>query len=360
MTRPRARAAALCLVAFSAAGCATGIDALPLPRPGVDGPTYRVRALFDNALNLPERAHVKIGGTDVGVVTAIDTTDFVATVELEIQDAIRLPRGSRAELRQPTPLGDIYVALTLPERDSGTPLLADGAVIDREHTSAGASVEELMMSLAMLLNGGALSQVARITSETDSMLGGRGPQLAHLLTEMTATLSALNARTDQIDAVLHGMDDLSRTLGQRRSELGAAADTFPQLLSVITENNQAITALTSKVTGTLGALGEFTGSSGADLVGLFDSVQALMDGFTAMGDDLAGALDQLHALQPSLLAGTEGTTLAVAATVSYLSVGALTDPNGSRLPDGSDVTGFLGSLAEVLARVLGRLQGGPR
>ncbi|MFE3543741.1 MCE family protein [Nocardia sp. NPDC059177] len=355
-----ARAAALTLAACTVAGCTMTVDSVPLPAPGIDGPTYTVRALFDNALNLPDRAHVKTGGIDIGVVTGLDTTDFVAAVDLRIRADVRLPRGTRAELRQPTPLGDIYVAIVLPEQPPGTPMLADGDVIGREHTSAGASVEELMMSLSLLLNGGALSQVARITSEANSMFAGRGPQLSHLLTELTATLAALNARTGQIDAVLHGLDALATTLNQRRSELGQVADTFPPLISVLTENNRAITELTTEVSSTLGALGEFTSTSSADFVGLFDSVQALMTGFTEMGDHLAGALDQLHAMNPSLLATTQGTSLAVAATVSYLSVGALTDPNGSRLPDGSDPGAFLGSLAEVLARVLGRIQGGGR
>src|SRR5690349_1564419 len=111
MTRP-ARTAAPAATMLALTGCAVSVDSMPLPQPGVDGPTYRVRAQFDNALNLPERAHVKIGGTDIGVVSGIDAADFTATVDLEIRAAVRLPRGSRAELRQPTPLGDIYVAIT--------------------------------------------------------------------------------------------------------------------------------------------------------------------------------------------------------------------------------------------------------
>ncbi|MFB8007084.1 MCE family protein [Nocardia sp. NPDC056000] len=360
MSRRIRRLAAASLLTLSMTGCAVTVDSMPLPKPGVGGPTYRVRAIFDNALNLPERARVKIGGSDIGIVTHIDTANFLATVELEIREDIPLPRDVRAELRQPTPLGDIYVAVTLPQQRAGTPLLHDGDVIDREHTSAGASVEQLMMSLSMLLNGGALEQVARITSDADSMVAGRGPQLSHLITEITATLTALNQRTDQLDSVLHGMDALGTTLNQRKAELGQAADSFPPLISIITENNRAITDLTAKVTGTLGALGDFTATSSAETVSLFHSVQQLMDGFSAMGDNLAGALDRLHALQPSVLASTKGTNLAVAATVSYLSIGALTDPNGSRLPDGTDPGAFLGSLADVLTRVINRLQGGAR
>ncbi|MFE2955546.1 MCE family protein [Nocardia tengchongensis] len=358
-TRP-GRFAVLALSVASIAGCAVTVDNVPLPKPGVAGPVCRVHAIFDNALNLPERARVKIGGTDVGVVTHVDVIAFQADVELELRRDLELPADIRAELRQPTPLGDIYVAITLPEQRAGAARLRDGDVIDRQHTSAGASVEQLLTSMSMLLNGGALNQVARITSEANSMVEGRGPQLAHLLTELTATLTALNGRTGQIDSLLHGLGDLTATLASRKAELGRAAEAFPPLIEVVAQNDTAIIDLTTKLTSTFTALGEFTETSGPQFVNLFTSVQQLMDGFTKMGDDLGSALDRLHVLQPSLLASTRGTSLAVAATLSYLSVGALTDPNGSRLPDGSDVGAFVGSLAEVLARVLGRLQGGPR
>ncbi|MCP2319998.1 virulence factor Mce family protein [Nocardia amikacinitolerans] len=360
MTNKFTPAIAGAVAALSISGCAVTVDNVPLPKPGVAGPSYRLHAVFDNALNLPERARVKIGGTDIGVVSGIDTVGWRADVELEIRADIALPEGSRAELRQSTPLGDIFVAVTLPQARSEARMLGDGDRIDREHTSAGASVEELMTSMSMLLNGGGLNQAARITSEMNSMVEGRGPQLAHLLTELTSALSALNARTDQIDSLLGGLAALSATLEQRKAELGAAAETFPDLIGVLAENNRGITELATKVSVTMAALGDFTATTGPQFVSLFDSVQRLMDGFTRMGDHLAGTLDGLHTLYPALMATTEGSTLAVAATISYLSVGALTDPRGSKLPDGSDLTAFVGSLAEVIARVIGRLQGGHR
>ncbi|MGW5309917.1 MlaD family protein [Nocardia thailandica] len=341
-------------------GCAVTVDTVPLPRPGVDGPTYRLRTVFDNALNLPEQARVRIGGTDIGVVAGIDTTAFLAEVDLDIRRAVALPRGTRAELRQPAPLGDLFVAVVLPETAPGTPMLGDGDLIDREHTSAGASVEDLMMSLSMLLGGGALGQVARITRELDAIVGGRGPVLAHLITELTATLSALTARTGQIDGLLHGLDGLAGPLARSRDDLGRAAETFPPLIGVIAENNRAITELTTRVATATAALGDFATTTGPRFTHLFDSVQQLMDGFTRMGDDLSGALDALRAVEPGLVATTRGTTLAVGATISYLSVGALTDPDVGELPDGGDARAFTGSLAEILLRVLARLRGGQR
>ncbi|WP_378734171.1 MCE family protein [Nocardia brasiliensis] len=359
----RTRALAALVVAATVAataGCAVTVDNVPLPKPGIGGPGYTLRAVFRDALNLPANAHVKIGGTDVGMVSAISTTNFLAEVEMQIRQDIQLPRGTTAELRQATPLGDMFVAMTLPARQDNTELLRAGDTIAPDLTSTGASVEQLMMSVSLLLNGGGLNQAARITAEMNSMFAGRAPELSHLITEMTDVLAALNQRTADVDGVLSGLNTLTGELARRKAELGAAADTFPPLIGLVAENNRAIADLIAKVSVTMAALGDFTDTTGPDFVSLFDSIQRLMSGFTQMGDDLAGTLEGLHAIYPSITASMDGPVLAVAATVSYLSVGALTDPKGSRPPEIGDVPAFIGSLAQVIEKVIGRLQGGGR
>ncbi|MBF6463612.1 MCE family protein [Nocardia beijingensis] len=353
-------AAALVAAMSTATGCSVTVANLPMPKPGIGAPGYTIRAAFCDALNLPDHAHVKIGGTDIGVVTAISTTNFIAEVDMLIREDIQLPRGTTAELRQATPLGDIFVAMTLPATAPGAENLRAGDVIDTEHTSAAASVEQLMMSVSMLINGGGINQAAKITSELDSMFAGRAPQLAHLLSELTHVIAALNQRTGDIDNVLTGLNVLTGELARRKAELGDAADTFPALLALLAENNQSIVDLLDKVSTTMTALGDFTETTGPQAVSLFDSIQRLMAGFTRMGDDLGGTLNGLHTIYPGLMASLDGPTLAVAATVSYLSVGALTDPSGSRPPELGDVPAFVGSLAQVIEKVIGRVTSPPQ
>ncbi|MGW4122859.1 MCE family protein [Nocardia sp. NPDC004711] len=340
-------------------GCAVTVDTLPMPKPGLGAPGYTIHAAFADALNLPDHAHVKIGGTDIGVVTRIKSTNFIADVQMLIRDDIRLPKGTTVELRQATPLGDMFVAMTLPSAPEAGDPLRDGDTIGTDHTAAGASVEQLMMSISLLLNGGGINQAAKITGEMNSMFAGQAPELSHLITEMTAAIAALNARTGDIDQVLGGMNSLSGELARRKAQLGAAADTFPALIALLTENNQQIVDLLSKVATTTDALGDFADTSGGDFVSLFNSIQALMSGF-AQSDQLTGALDGLHTIYPSLTASLRGPALAVAATVSHLSVGALTDPSGSRWPELGDAGQFIGSLAQVLEKVFGRLTSPPR
>ncbi|MQY19196.1 MCE family protein [Nocardia macrotermitis] len=359
--RVRAAAALVSVAAlFGASSCAVTVQNLPMPKPGIGGPGYTLHATFRDALNLPDHAHVRIGGSDIGTVTAISTTNFIADVQMRIRDDIRLPTGTTVELRQATPLGDMFVAMTLPTAAQAGPDLKPGATIGLDRTGTAASVEQLMMSIAMLVNGGGINQAAQITAELNSMFGGRAPQLAHLLTELTTVITDLNKRTGDIDSTLNGMNSLTGELARHKTELGAAADTFPKLLGLFNENNQRIVDLTTKVATTMDAMGDFTDTTGPQFLSLFDSIQKLMNGFTQMGDNFTQALSELHAMYPPLMASLRGPVLAVAATVSYLSVGALTDPKGSRWPEVGDVPAFIGSLAQVLAKVFGRVTSPPQ
>ncbi|GGK34040.1 putative Mce family protein [Nocardia camponoti] len=332
---------------------------LPMPEPGIGGPGYPLHATFRDALNLPDRAHVKIGGTDIGVVTAISTTSFLADVEMHIRADIELPRGTTAELRQATPLGDIFVAMTLPSAAEAGPALRAGETIGADHTASAASVEQLMMSISMLINGGGVNQVARVTSELDSIFAGKAPQLRHLVGETTSVITALNQRTGDLDATLAGLSGLTGELARRKTELGAVADSFPQLIGLFAENNQAMVELITKLAVTTDALGDFAATNGPQFASLFQSVQNLMSGFAQMGDDLTGALTGLHQLYPNLMDTLRGPNLAVGAILSYLDIGAITDPAGSRWPEGSDAGAFVGSLTQVLAKVLGRVGSQP-
>ncbi|WP_227983560.1 MCE family protein [Nocardia spumae] len=358
--RGTALAAVATVTVFGVGGCGMTLENVPMPKPGIGGPGYTVHAAFTDVLNLPDHAHVRIGGTDIGTVTGIETTDFLADVRMQIRSDITLPRGTTAELRQATPLGDMSVAMTLPSAREAGPPLREGDTIGVDHTGTAASVEQLMMSVAMLVNGGGINQAAQITTQMNSMFAGRGPQLAHLLDEMTSVITALDQRTGDIDATLQGLNTLTGELARRKTELGAAADTFPALLGLVNENNQRIVDLTTKVSTTMAALGDFTDTTGPQFLSLFDSIQKLMSGFTEMGGNLTEALNGLNDIYPPLMASLRGSGLAVMPVVSYLSIGALSDPHGSRLPEIGDVPAFIGSLTQVFEKVFGRLVSPPR
>ena len=63
--------------------------------------------------------------------------------------------GSTVELRSATPLGDVFVALEPPAPvDPRAPMLKDGDTIGVDATSSAATVEDLLSSTGIVINGG--------------------------------------------------------------------------------------------------------------------------------------------------------------------------------------------------------------
>jgi virulence factor Mce-like protein len=362
---PRARRSVVALVASAgmltvASGCGLTVEKLPLPKPGQSGATYTVHAVFANALNLPDRAKVKIGGSDVGVVTHIETKNFQAIVDLTIRRDIELPRGSTAELRQATPLGDVFVAVSKPKTQPGAVLLNSGDTIGIDHTSAGATVEELLLSISLLFNGGGIATLGKLTSELDSVVGGRPDQLADLLRQMTSVTTSLHDNSARIDRTLAGFDALANTIEADHHQLGQVADSLPQMIGAIAENNKAIGDLLTKVSTTSAALGDYADTTSAQLSGLLDNVRQLMGALAKSQNDLGPLLDAMHEVRPGVDASFKGNSLAVATTVTQLDIGLITDPAHSKFFDLRDAQDMVGSLIQVLQIIQSRVQGGHR
>ncbi|MEV6770828.1 MCE family protein [Nocardia sp. NPDC051030] len=344
--------------ALGASGCGVTVDSLPLPKPGAGGDTYTIHADFDNALNLPDQAKVKIGGSDVGVVTKITTKDFKAHVDLDIRKDIDLPVGTTAELRQATPLGDVFVAVSKPKSDPGAQLMKSGDTITK--TSAGATVEELLLSISLLFNGGGVAALSKLTAEMDSIIGGRGDQLASLVTQMTSVTTTLNNNSKRVDNVLANFSALADTLEAHHKDLGQVADSLPTMIGAIAENNQAIGDLLTKVSTTSAALGDYANTTSDQLASLLDNVHQLMTALSQTEQNLGPMLDAVREIRPAVDASFKGNVLAVAATATMLDIGLLTDPANSKFPDLRDLNDFGGSLIQVLQIVYGRINGGHR
>ncbi len=360
----RARKTVVALAAGStvlaASGCGLTVESLPLPKPGVSGDTYTLHAVFANALNLPDQAKVKIGGSDVGVVTHIETKNFQALVDMKIRKDIVLPANSTAELRQATPLGDVFIAVSMPKAEPGSQTLKNGDTVPIGQTSAGATVEELLLSVSMLFNGGGLADLAKLSGELDSVVGGRSDKLADLIKQMTSVVGTLHDDSDRIDAMFNGFDTLTNTLQSHHDDLSRVADTLPGMVGAVAESNKNIGDLLTKVSTATQAIGDYADTTSPQLAHLLDTVHALMDALAKTSDTLGPAMDAVHDIRPAVDASFRGTSLAVAVAVTSLDASVLSDPAHGKIWDGRDVAEFTGSLIQALQVIQYRLGSTPK
>jgi virulence factor Mce-like protein len=227
MTAGRKIAALTVAVWLIGTGCATsGLASLPLPHPGAGKGGFNVTAVFENALNVPAFATVRLAGADVGQMESIEARDYTAVATLRIAEGVRLPRGTTAELRSATPLGDVFIAVKPPANvSSGVPLLTDGDTIGITDTRAAATVESLLTGAAVLVNGGAVKNLTDIVNGAGKAAGEDGGRnFAQLIDRTNRLLGVMNARTGQLTDSLTALSGLSR-------EIDAKSDVIAELMS---------------------------------------------------------------------------------------------------------------------------------
>ncbi|MEB3052293.1 MCE family protein [Mycolicibacter sp. MYC123] len=354
----------ICTVASS---CATGLESIPLSSPSVDGETYRLTAVFANTLNLPAHAKVKIGGADVGAVDTIEAKDFTARVTMRIQRDVPVYAGATAELRSATPLGDLFVAIhpgpTVQGRRS-TPL-TDGDEIALPATSAGATVEELLSSAAILVNGGVIRNMTHILNGAGSAVGDGGSKIADLLERSNALISRLNARSDQIRDALDHTSKLAAALSARQESINNALSAASPAIAVVADNRDQILTLVDEVARITGQLSRFPSIQGTDTRGIIADLNVLSGALNDASISPETSLVSLNRVLPRLLKLTSGTNLHASADVERLALGALPDKNylGDPMthgPDGTDWHAMIGSLRYQWNILLDRIYGPDR
>ena len=209
--------AAPAVAMLALAGCSFDPSDHALPGTGVRGPTYGLDLEFTSLLSLPAGADVRSGGISIGSLDGITLEPERAVAHVKIRDSVDLPSGTRAELRQSTLLGDIYIALMPAE--SGPPM-SDGDTIPLSHTDPGPQIEAMLDRIAMFVNGGSLMQLEESIDEINDILPRDPVETTELAAHVSADLSGAAASLDQIDRIVTATDNLSERLLDTREEIG--------------------------------------------------------------------------------------------------------------------------------------------
>lgn len=346
--------------------CAAGLDSVPLPSPGLGGPVYTLNAVFTDALNLPAKAKVRLYGADIGEVTSIEAEDFTAKVSMRIRKDVPLPVGSTAELRSATPLGDVFLQIRPPSRnDDGGPLLRNGDTIGLGSTSAAPTVEELLNSLAVLVNGGAIRALTTDINGAGRAVGGRGEKLAGLISETNQFLSKMTARTDQLNATLRATSNMAAEVAGHQNSIDTALTAGAPALSMISDNTTRIMDVVDNVARITQQLAKFPSMKGTDTRSVAADVNNLSRVFNEIVMDPNLSLNSFNRLQSILIKATDSTALHADMLFSKIAIGALPDKNyagdpGIHGPDGTDWHLLIGSLRYEWNMLLGRVNGPDR
>jgi virulence factor Mce-like protein len=368
--RAKAALAVGVATALVSSGCSTnGLASLPLPAPGLGSGGYVLTAVFANALNLPMKAKVKLAGADVGQVESMTAQNYTAVTTLRIRDDVLLPRGSTAELRTATPLGDVFVALKPPADDpSDTPpqpvMLRAGDTIGLESTAAASTVESVLGSAAVLVNGGTVRDFTNIINGVGNATGDQGQAFGEMIRKSNQLIGTLDSRSGQISAALTELSRLADELDAKDhtvTELMAAAGPGTAALA---DNTNQLSDLAVQVGDTARVLARFPAIAGTDTSGR--SIIGDLNTIAGAANDVAVSPDTswlaLNRMMPTIIKTSSGSSIAVSAGIDKLVLGSIPDIGfpgdpGLHGPHRYTWNQFIGSLKYTLWRLQERVVG---
>ncbi len=294
--RVRVLLALMATVAIAAtAGCS--LDPTRLPVPGAYTPhhTYRIKIQFSSVLNLPARAKVDSGGIQIGVLDHVQLEGTTAVAYVEMSGETKLPSNTRAELRQATPLGDIYIALLPPEQRSGAAVLRDGDTIPLRNTAPADNVEDVLRSVSNLVAGGAIGTLQDTVVNVNKAFPKDPAELNRIQKTIGGVLNDLAANQDTIDGILSSLENISTNLAANTDVFNRLVTEGPPKL----EGLSAVTVAILKVVGDSNDIGDLGGQLLNPIVG---DVMQMLSYITPMVGTLATVDTTIPVLADKLIA----------------------------------------------------------
>lgn len=249
-------------------GCSyESLNSLPLPGDkGIGSGSYTVKVDLRNALNLVPNSPVLVDDINIGTIRAVALDGYTPVATLSLEGNVSLPENVSAKIAQTSLLGAKHIELTAPPANEAVGHLHEGSVIPLERTGAYPETEDVIASVATLLNGGGLQQIKTITTELNRALGGRTGTVRQLLSRSTQLATSLDEQKGSIVHALASMNNLAAGFRSGNATIARALQSLPPALNVLTADHAHLVS-TLESLGQFGdTVTEFVNSGGEPLV----------------------------------------------------------------------------------------------
>ncbi|GAA2434304.1 hypothetical protein GCM10010191_55870 [Actinomadura vinacea] len=207
-------------------------------------------ATFNDVQGLVAGHSVQMADVKVGTVTSVrlDPRTYKSTATLSIADGHPIPRGTRAEIKVTSLLGENYVDLILPpggRMDRG-PYLAKGAAIT--DTSVQPAFEQVVGKAGPLLQALGENDLATIVNTGAGALDGNGRDLNVSIAKSGDLLKVFTVQRNQLVQAVDQFARLGRSLAQGGKELNRAPVELERTTRLLNDNKDKILRTVERLT----------------------------------------------------------------------------------------------------------------
>ncbi|MDN4521846.1 MCE family protein [Mycolicibacterium sp. jd] len=233
------RGVALLAVTLSVASCGQwrGISNVPVPGGPGSGPgSYAVDVQIADTLGLTPNSKVLVADVTVGRVRKIALKNWVATLTVELEKGVELPRNATAKIGQTSLLGTQHLELSVPRENPSPHRLRNGDTIELANSSAYPTTEQTLASVATLVRGGGVANLEVITNEVYDIVDGRADQIRALLDKLDTFTAKLELQIGDITRAIDSADRLLAIAAEHNNNLKEALVELPPLVTYLTDS----------------------------------------------------------------------------------------------------------------------------
>jgi phospholipid/cholesterol/gamma-HCH transport system substrate-binding protein len=236
------RCAALLITAVALTSCGTwrGVANVPLPiGPGSGPDKYTIHVQMPDVLALNVNSRVRVADVYVGTVRAIELKNWIATLTLDVQSDVRLPKNATARIGQTSLLGTQHVELAAPSHPSPEPL-RNGDTIPLQNSAAFPTFERTLASIGSVLHGGGISNLESIATEVNNVLDGNAEPIRDFLGRLDTFIGELNAQRGELTRAIGSTNRLVEIAASRVQTLERVLTEFPSLIKHFADERNRI------------------------------------------------------------------------------------------------------------------------
>lgn len=235
---------------------------------------------------------VRIAGVPVGDIRGTDITrDGMARLELRIDNGQVVHEDARVLLRPKSPLNDMYIEISPGTGDA--PALADGDTIPVDQTVSPIQVDDVLAHLdtntqAAMSSLFAESDVALVSAPKTLPAGL--DQTNALLEELAPVMDRLETRRENLARLVTALADVSAAAGTNDVRLERMASSLSATLSTLSGKRENLEATLAQ----LPELSRDLRSTSSSVVALAEQLDPTLDDVRKASDELPGALKSFN------------------------------------------------------------------
>lgn len=253
--------------------------------------TYTVTAKFEDAAGIRSGDDVTVAGLEAGSVGDIRIVDGIVEVDLKVQEAVKMPADSEAEIVIETLLGKKSVDLVAGESNES---LKDGSEISLDRTTTPIDVQDLNDASVTLMERSDAQALEQLMTEVTKVTKGKAGELRVVIDGLADVTETLGDKKQELQRLIDSLSTLATTFGERDDTIVQLIDRYDVVLANLADQREELEVLLESTDSASHEVADLVGRNKAEL----DSTLAhLHEAFELVNDhqlDLAASVSYLE------------------------------------------------------------------